>query len=151
MHPTLQDGWKLHVVALPAESLRVGDIGVFIHSDVLTIHRLIWRKKQAGREWLVFQGDNNPAREMVAPEAVLGRVEGAEVEREDGKAAPPFAVGRDERAWFYRSLYRIHRALLRALPGAGLPEEGESPGVVYRVLRGVFRALEPVFSPRPRR
>ena len=71
MHPTLQDGWKLHVVALPAESLRVGDIGVFIHSDVLTIHRLIWRKKQAGREWLVFQGDNNPAREMVAPEAVL--------------------------------------------------------------------------------
>lgn len=151
MHPTLQDGWKLHVRSAPAAALRVGDIGVFIHSGVLTVHRLIWKKRTAGAEKLVFQGDNNAVRELVAPEAVLGKVEAAEVERTDGHAPLPFPVGSDTRAWFYRSLYRIHAPLQALLPGSGLPEDGEPPGPAYRLLRALFRVLEPVFSPRPRR
>ncbi len=50
MLPTLRDGWNLHVRCLPAADLRVGDIGVFIHRDVLVIHRLIWKKSEGGRE-----------------------------------------------------------------------------------------------------
>jgi hypothetical protein len=151
MHPTLHDGWKLHVRSLGAESLCVGDIGVFIHGDVLTIHRLIWRKQLDGKTWLIFQGDNNAVREMVAPDSVLGRVEAAEVERVDGRESLPFRVGRDSRAWFYRSLFRVNQVVSGILPGASVPLEGESAGFVYRVSRALFRMLEPLFSPRPRR
>ena len=151
MHPTLQDGWKLHVRSLSASDLRVGDIGVFIHHEVLTIHRLIWRKRAGGKEWLIFQGDNNPVRELVTPEAVQGKVEAAEVERPDGTSTPPMPVGSDERAWFYRSLHGAHEALSGFLPGASLPEEGQPPGLAYRMLRLIFRMIEPIFSPRPRR
>lgn len=152
MHPTLQDGWKIHVRSLPAAALRVGDIGVFVHSGVLTVHRLIWKKRVAEAEMLVFQGDNNPVRELVAPGAVLGMVEAAEVERSDRGSTPlPFPVGSDARAWFYRSLYGLHSRLQVVLPGSSFPDEGERPGRAYRLLRALFRVLEPVFSPRPRR
>jgi len=151
MHPTLQDGWKLHVRSVPAAALRVGDIGVFIHSGVLTVHRLLWKKRAAEADMLVFQGDNNAVRELVTPEAVLGMVEAAEVERIDGSAPLPFPVGSDARAWFYRSLYRMHTPLQAVVPGLRFPEEGERPGRTYRLLRALFRVLEPVFSPRPRR
>ena len=151
MLPTLQDGWRLTVRSLSADDLRVGDIGVFIHGQLLTIHRLIWRKGSAGKEWLIFQGDNNPVRELVAPDAVLGMVEAAEAERPDGSYSPQFPVGSDERAWFYRSLYRAHGALSGLLPGTALPEEGQRPGLAYRTLRFLFRMIEPVFAPRPRR
>jgi hypothetical protein len=151
MLPTLQDGWDLHVLSLPAASLRVGDIGVFLHGNVLTIHRLIWRSQQDGKMWLIFQGDNNAVREKVAPDRVLGRVEAAEVPRDDGKAPLPFAVGADSRAWFYRSLFRLHQMLGGAFPGAAVPSEGEAPGRLYRLFRVLFRMVEPLFSPRPRR
>jgi hypothetical protein len=151
MVPTLQDGWSLHLRSTPPEDLQVGEIGVFLHGQILTIHRLIWKKRVAGKEWLIFQGDNNPARELVAPEAVLGRVESAEVEKVDGSVTLPFPVGADERAWFYRSLYRAHQGLTGLFPSSSLPGEGESGGPLYRVLRFMFRMVEPIFSPRPRR
>jgi len=151
MHPTLQDGWRIQLRSLPSERLQVGEIGVFLHGQILTIHRLIWRKRIAGKEWLIFQGDNNSARELVAPEAVLGKVESAEAEREDGGFTLPFSVGSDERAWFYRSLYRTHRSLSGILPSASLPGEGETGGPIYRALRLLFRMIEPLFAPRPRR
>jgi hypothetical protein len=151
MLPTLQDGWELHVRSLPARALRVGDIGVFIHGNVLIIHRLIWRKEQEGKMWLIFQGDNNAVRERVAPDRVLGKVEAAEVHRDDGKDPLPFIVGADSRAWFYRSLFRMHELLGGVLPGAAVPSEGEAPGQLYRLLRALFRMVEPLFSPRPRR
>ncbi|MCI0568232.1 MAG: S24/S26 family peptidase [Acidobacteria bacterium] len=151
MHPTLRDGWRLHVRALRSDELRVGDIGAFLHGQILTIHRLIWKKRTAEKEWLIFQGDNNPARELVAPEAVLGKVESAEVEREDGSVTPPFPVGADERAWFYRCLYRAHQGMIGLFPSTSLPGEGESGGLFYRALRLLFRMVEPIFAPRPRR
>lgn len=151
MHPTLHDGWRLLVRSLRSDELRVGDIGAFMHGQILTIHRLIWKKPIAGKEWLIFQGDNNPARELVEPEAVLGKVESAEVERPDGSFGPPFPVGADERAWFYRCLYRAHQGLTGLFPSTSLPGEGESGGVLFRALRLLFRMVEPIFAPRPRR
>ena len=151
MHPTLQDGWRVQLRSVPAEELQVGDIGAFVHGNILTIHRLVWRKPIAGKAWLIFQGDNNAARELVAPEAVLAKVESAEVEREDGSFTLPFPVGSDERAWFYRSLYRAHRGLTGLFPSTSLPGEGQSGGLFYRSLRFLFRMVEPIFAPRPRR
>jgi len=151
MHPTLREGWILHVRSLPAEQLRIGDIGAFVHGGVLTIHRLIWKKRTEAGWRLIFQGDNNPLREEVPPEAVLGKVEAAEEERGDGPAKAAFTVGTDERAWFYRTLYRAHDTLARWVPGASLPRSDQPPGTVYRILRFVVRRVEPLFSPRPRR
>ena len=150
MDPTLRDGWILHVRSLPAEQLRVGDIGAFVHGGLLTIHRLIWKKQAAGGLRLVFQGDNNPHREEVAPEAVLGRVEAAEQERE-GANTSVFPVGADERAWFYRSVYRAHGILAPLIPDAFPPSEDQPPGRFYRSLRFLFRRVEQLFAPRPRR
>jgi peptidase S24-like protein len=151
MVPTLHDGWRILLRSMPAGELQVGDIGAFLHGQNLTIHRLIWRKRVAGNEWLIFQGDNNPARELVAPEAVLGKVESAEVEKPDGSVTPAFPVGADERAWFYRSMHRAHTGLTGLFPSSSLPGEGESGGPLYRSLRFLFRMVEPIFSPRPRR
>ena len=150
MHPTLRDGWILHVRSLPAEQLRIGDIGAFVHGGLLTIHRLVWKKRTEEGTRLVFQGDNNPRREEVAPEAVLGKVEAAEEERE-GARTSIFPVGADERAWFYRSVYRAHGILASWIPGASQPPPSRPPGRVYRALRFVFKRVEPLFSPRPRR
>lgn len=151
MHPTLRDGWRIQLRSISSDELRVGDIGAFLHGQILTIHRLVWRKCTAGREWLIFQGDNNAAKELVSPEAVLAKVESAEEEREDGSVTLPFPVGSDERAWFYRTLYGAHKRLTGLFPSTSLPGEGEPGGLSYRALRLLFRAVEPIFAPRPRR
>lgn len=151
MHPTLREGWKLHIRSLPASRLRVGEIGVFLHRDLLTIHRLIWKKVEGDREKFIFQGDNSPEREMVEADAILGRVEAAEGEwsREGAENAIP--VGNDSRAFFYHSAFRLHVCLKGLVPSAALPGQERGGGLPYRVLRIVFRLLEPIFSPRPRR
>ncbi len=151
MLPTLRDGWKVHVRSSPAESLRVGDIGAFVNRGVLTIHRLIWRKVDGGHQWFIFQGDNSPMREMVGPEAILGRVVAAEGEWARNGVSTPIPVGNDERAFFYRNAYRIHHLLSSLLPAARLPEAGIQGGLPYRCLRTCFRILERLFVPRPRR
>lgn len=151
MHPTLQDGWRIHVRALSGHDLRVGEIGVFLHGGNLTIHRLIWRKSAGGKEALIFQGDNNPVREQIAPEAVLGKVVGAERMPGDGPSAPRFPIGDDSRARFYRLAHRSHALLSRAFPSLHLSESGAPPAAMYRLLRGLFRSLERIVSPRPRR
>jgi peptidase S24-like protein len=151
MLPTLRDGWKLHVRSLPATEIRVGDIAIFIHRDLLTIHRLIWIKEEGGRKRYVFQGDNNPQRETVDADAVLGRVEAAEGEWSRRGVPRPLPVGNDSRAFFYRNAYRLNCLLERRLPSAAIPTDGASGGLPYRSLRAFFRLLESVFSPRPRR
>lgn len=151
MHPTLRDGWRLQVQALPGSTLQVGEIGVFLHGGNLTIHRLVWRHHFDGNESLVFQGDNNAVRETVPPEAVLGRVVAAEAPREDGTFSSRFGVGEDSRARFYRLLHRSHATLSRRFPSLRVPPPGASAGAPYRLLRAVFRSLEGIVSPRPRR
>ncbi len=151
MHPTLRDGWRLQVQAVPGSDLRVGEIGVFLHGGSLTIHRLVWRNRLDGHESLVFQGDNNAVRETVPPEAVLGRVLSAEAQREDGTFSSRFAVGSDSRASFYRLVHRSHGYLSRHFPALRIPRPGAPPGASYRLLRALFRSLEGIVSPRPRR
>ncbi len=151
MDPTLREGWKLHIRSLPAERLRVGEIGVFLHRDLLTIHRLIWKKVEADREKFIFQGDNSPEREVVDADAVLGRVEAAEGEWSREGAENPIPVGNDSRAFFYRNVYRLHARLRGLIPSAGLPGQERGGGLSYRILRILFHLLEPLFSPRPRR
>jgi hypothetical protein len=151
MLPTLREGWKLHVRCLEAQSLRVGDIAVFVQRDLLTIHRLVWKKIEDGREKFIFQGDNNPRREVVEAPAVLGRVEAAEGEWGGDPVPNPIAVGNDSRAFFYRNAYRAHAWIARRFPAAAVPVDGAPAGLPYRLLRTAFRLLEPIFSPRPRR
>ena len=151
MLPTLRDGWKLRVRAIPASELRVGDIGVFIHRDLLTIHRLVWKKIEAGRELFIFQGDNNAVREVVEAPAILARVEEAEADPSPEGIAGIFPVGRDERALFYRLAFQAHGTLVRWVPALSIPPDGGNAGWGYRTLRTTFRFLESLFSPRPRR
>jgi len=151
MLPTLRDGWRLEIQAIPGSQMQVGEIGVFLHGGSLTIHRLVWRNRRGGEESLVFQGDNNPVRETVPPEAVLGRVIAAETAREDGSYAPRVALGSDSRARFYRLAHRSHAFLSRRFPALELPGPGGSGGPSYRLLRSLFRSLERIVSPRPRR
>ena len=151
MLPTLQDGWRLEVRAVPAGELKIGDIAVFLHGGSLTIHRLVWRRLGEGKESLVFQGDNNAVRETVSPEAILGRVVAAEIEHGDGTFSPRFPVGDDSRARFYRLMHRSHAFLSRRFPALRLPRPGASPGASYRFFRALFRSLEGIVSPRPRR
>jgi signal peptidase I len=151
MLPTLQDGWRVQVQAVSGSDLEIGDIGVFLHGGSLTIHRLVWRKRSQEKESLVFQGDNNVVRETVGPESVLGRVVAAEAERTDGTFSPRFPVGGDSRARFYRLAHRSHDFVSRRFPGLRIPDPGASPGAVYRLFRAVFRSLEGIVSPRPRR
>lgn len=148
MLPTLEEGWVLHVRSLPASELRVGDIGIFIHRELLTIHRLVWKKWEGGRERFLFQGDNNPERELVEAGAILGRVEAAEKQKGRIGDPGPIPVGNDRRAFFYRNAFRIHSFLTGLIPAASL-SAGEGPGrLPYRFLRSLFRLLEPLFSPR---
>lgn len=151
MLPTLREGWKLHIRSVPARELRIGDIGIFVHRNLLTIHRLVWKKVDGGRERFLFQGDNNPDREMVEEDAILGRVEAAEGEWSREGIQSPIPVGNDSRALFYRTAFRLHSFLTTLIPAAAVPGEGASGGLPYRCLRACFRLLEPLFSPRPRR
>jgi hypothetical protein len=150
MLPTLREGWKLQIRSLPAKDLRVGDIGIFVHRGILTIHRLVWKLEADGREWYMFQGDNNPQRETVEADAVLGRVEAAEWEesRPGGPISTP--VGKDGRAFFYRTAFRVHSFIASLIPSVALPAKGRAGSFPYRCLRACFRLLEPLFSPRPR-
>lgn len=151
MAPTLRDGWKVHVRSLPPADLRVGDIAVFVNRGVLTIHRLIWKKIESGRELYVLQGDNNPWREIVEPGVILGRVEAAEGGWGGDGVPLSIPVGSDERAFFYRTAYLIHARLIRRFPRLRIPSAGEPAGAPYRCFRAAFRLLERFFSPRPRR
>jgi len=151
MLPTLQEGWKLHIRSIPARELRVGDIALFVHGNGLTVHRLVWKKTEGGRDFFILQGDNSPARESVAADAILGRVEAAEGDWSREGAGNPIPVGSDSRALFYRTAFALHSRLTAFIPAAAVPGEGASGGPVYRCLRACFRLLEPLFSPRPRR
>jgi len=148
MLPTLREEWMLHVRSLPATDLRVGDIGIFVHRDLLTIHRLIWKKREGGRERFLFQGDNNPERELVEAGAILGRVEAAEKEGSRKGDPRPIPVGNDGRAFLYRNAYRIHSFLTKLIPASALPVGEGSGRLPYRFLRSLFRLLEARFSPR---
>ena len=148
MLPTLREGWKLHVRSLPATELRVGDIGIFVHRNLLTIHRLIWKTGKVGQERFLFQGDNNLEQEWVEAGAILGRVEAAEKERSRDGDSRPIPVGNDRRALFYRNAYRIHSFLAGLIPAVSLPVGEGSGRLPYRFLRSLFRLLEPLFSPR---
>jgi len=151
MLPTLQEGWKLHIRAVPSRELRIGEIALFVHGEGLTAHRLIWRKMEGGRERFILQGDNSPVRESIAAEAILGRVEAAEGDWSREGAGDSIPVGNDSRAVFYRTAFALHSRLAALIPAAAVPEEGASGHPVYRCLRACFRVLEPLFSPRPRR
>ena len=151
MHPSLRDGWRLQVRSVPARELRVGDIAIFLHGSGLTIHRLIWKKVEGGRESFIFQGDNNPGRESVGADAILGRVEEAEGDWSRDGVRNPIHVGNDSRALFYRTAFALHARLAALIPSAAVPGEGASGALPYRCLRACFRLLEPLFSPRPRR
>jgi hypothetical protein len=151
MLPTLREGWTLQVRALPAGELRVGDIGLFVHRGLLAAHRLIWKVKDSGGERFIFQGDNNPAREIVDTGAILGRVEAAEGEKIRDGLPLPLPLRDDGRAFFYRTAYRLHSFVSRHLPGAALPRTEGAGGLAYRCLRACFLLLEQLFSPHPRR
>ena len=151
MLPTLQDGWRLHVRCLPASDLRVGDVGVFIYRDVLTIHRLVWKKIEGGREKYLFQGDNNRARETVEADAILGRVDAAEGAWSEAGNAQSVPVGADERAFFYRNAFRLHCWIAPVLPSLRIPEQAGRGSLAYRLARGCFQTFEKLIAPRPRR
>lgn len=152
MTPTLRDGWTVRVRPVSPESLRVGEVAVFANRGVLTVHRLIWKKLLDDREQFVFQGDNSATREAVGADAILGVVEAVETAPGKEGVRNVVPVGRDRRALFYRTAYRLHRLAASRLPGLRLPQQQRRPGGIgYRTLRRLFLWLERAFSPHPRR
>lgn len=141
----------VRIRAMPAADLRIGDIGAFVNREILTVHRLIWKKKEGATMKYIFQGDNSPVREQVEEEAILGRVVAAAGEWNQPGVHQSIDVGNDERAFFYRNVYRFYARVVRHLPGLEIPRAGCEPRPLYRILRYGFRILERIISPRPPR
>lgn len=83
MYPWIQDGDVLEIQPVTAEDARIGDV-LFVeleHGGVLA-HRLICKRIEDGRTWLVTKGDalvcSDPP---VAADRLLGRV--VRLERQD--------------------------------------------------------------------
>ena len=150
MEPTLENGQQVHVRVVTSDALGVGQVGVFVSRDVLIIHRLVWKRREGGREWLIFQGDNSGVREKVEPSSVLGKVIRVETGRTPRGTLRSRPVGDDQRAFFYRNAYRLHSVLDSLVSGSRLPTNGERPGLLYRALRYLFRLCEQFFAPHPR-
>lgn len=151
MLPTLRDGWKVRIRAVPPGDLRVGDVAAFVNRGVVTVHRLVWKKRVEGREEYIFQGDNSAVREAVDPDSILGRVESAEGEWTRSGVTVSIPIGRDERAFFYRNAYRLHAALVALFPSLQVPGDSDPGGFLYRTVRTGFRLIERIVSPRPLR
>ncbi len=138
MYPTLQMGWRVYVAPARGEDLGLGEIAVFHGRDYLTIHRLVWRERDAAGDRLVFRGDYNRSRERVDPAAVIARVVAVEIPGRRKGMERVVALERDALALFYiaaNGLYSLARPLL---PAAALP------GRLGRAARSLFAGLERV-------
>ena len=143
MHPTLQMGWRVHLEPVRGDQLRIGEIGVFRGEHYLTIHRLIWRTRDATGEQLVFRGDYNRAREWIEPSAVIARVIAIEIPGQSRGMEKVVAVESDVLTYFYRlchGLATLFRPLLPRRPGAG------PPGRIGLLARSIFRGAERTVS-----
>jgi hypothetical protein len=142
MYPTLQMGWRVYVAPARGEDLRLGEIGVFRGANYLTIHRLVWKERDAAGHRLVFRGDYNRSRERVDPAAVIARVVAIEVPGRSKGMERVVVLERDALALFYivaHGLYSLARPLL---PAPAPPDR--PPGRLGRAARSLFAGLERV-------
>jgi signal peptidase I len=140
MHPTLQMGWRVHLLPVDGADLKVGQIAVFRGGHHLTIHRLAWKEHGPTGATLVFRGDYNRVRERVAPGAVIARVVAIEVPgRRKGQQQVHVLHG-DVLGGFYRVSYALYAALRPLLPGTA--STGSPPGPLGRAARALFGAAE---------
>lgn len=71
MVPTLPPDSTIEIHAVGDEGIRVGDLLVFAHHDVLVVHRLVARQG----EKLILQGDNRTAPDdPITQHQVIGKV-----------------------------------------------------------------------------
>jgi signal peptidase I len=86
MHPTIRSGEHLHVAAVVARSLRVGDVVLARAPRGLTAHRVV----RLTRESIITRGDNALRRDgALRPSDILGRI--THVEREGATVTVPSA------------------------------------------------------------
>ncbi len=142
MYPTLQMGWRVYLRPARGENLKVGDIAVFRGEHYLTIHRLVWRERDASGERLVFRGDYNRLRERVDPGAVLALVVAVEVPGRRKGLERVIAIEPDALTMFYRACHAARR-LLRILPA---PPRDRPPGRLGRAARALFAFAERTVS-----
>jgi signal peptidase I len=143
MHPTLQMGWRVHLEQVRGAQLRIGEIAVFRGTHYLTIHRLVWRERDAEGERLVFRGDYNRVRERVDPAAVIARVVAVDRPAARRGMETIIAIEPDVLTLFYRlshGLYSVFRPMLPKNLGR------TSPGPLGRFARSLFRGAERTLS-----
>ena len=144
MYPTLQMGWRVYLRPARGDELKIGEIAVFRGEHYLTIHRLVWRERDASGERLVFRGDYNRLRERIDPRAVVARVVAVEVPGRRKGLEQVIAVGPDALTLFYRASHAAYQ-LLRPLLPAPAPRN-RPPGPLGRAARGLFAAVERALS-----
>jgi signal peptidase I len=144
MYPTLQMGWRVYLKPARGDDLKVGDIAVFRGEHYLTIHRLVWRERDASGERLVFRGDYNRVRERIDPGAVLARVVAVEVPGRKKGLERVIAVEPDALTLFYRACHAAYRLMRPILPAP--PPRDRPPGPLGRAARALFAAIEKMLS-----
>ena len=146
MHPTLQMGWRVFLEPIRAEDLRVGEIGVFRGEHYLTIHRLVFRERDAsGALTLVFRGDYNRVRERVEAAAVVARVVAVEVPGPRRGIGRIVEVSPDVLARFYR-LTHLAARIVRPIAPVLRPAGAAPVGRIGRAARALFSFAERCLS-----
>ncbi len=146
MHPTLQMGWRVFIEPVRGDDLRIGEIGVFRGEHYLTIHRLVFRGRDAaGASILVFRGDYNRTRERVRPAAVIARVVALEVPGAKRGRGRIVEMKPDVLARFYRLTALAARVLGPVAPVLG-PAGAARNGPVGRAARSLFSLAERCLS-----
>jgi signal peptidase I len=144
MHPTLQMGWRVYLKPASGRELRVGEIGVFRDEHYLTIHRLVWKVREAAGERLVFRGDYNRARERVDPASVIARVVAVEIPGRRKGMEQVVVLEPDVLSRFYRVAYGLFSLARKIVPRPR--RDPPPPGPIGRVARSAFSALERFLS-----
>jgi signal peptidase I len=120
MHPTLVEGDRLFLEKISSNSLKLGDLVVFIKRGYAVCHRLVWKKKRKGKLFLWEKGDNALLSNPLAFEQIVGRVKevyrcGKQVDLSDIRRVY-FNIGM---ALVFRMIQRLRRWVKPIFPGRG--------------------------------
>lgn len=92
MHPLIADGEIISVHPTPSADLRVGDVALVAIANRIIAHRIVRRPTPEDAAF-ILRGDAMDEVERIAPEQILGRVEGVSMSPARASA----------RRWLYRA------------------------------------------------